>query len=580
MYIDTLKKIELSDQKINGVLLLINGTYDKVIANDKLQMMGFSPEDICPNRVSSSTHCPSTLPWNPFGSGILLEGWDFPIFVINDIETIKEIQNCFQNYNLPSKDQSGGSLCSLELKSHMYAAVDSKTCMRRTLLSYQNIRPIKFCDPLGDKNIHWTLKEFEPNVLNNSLAVIAVRLDATSMFQGLAPGALSTATSIVTLLATAKFISEILPYNISKNYSKNVMFILFNGEAYDYIGSSRVLYDMSKNEFPNDLIKLQMHHIDLYIELSQLHYDKEIVFHRLTKYNASDSIYNFMDDFENVLSSKGFKVLKSGNSAIPPASIHSFLKVNPQFPGLVLAGYRDQYKNLFYHSIMDDSDNINYSNAEISNTLANISESLGTYLYKFVTNTTYNGNAHVHSEYIKELLYCYTKSINCTEFQSLTSPISLADTPPNYYISVDLFTNPITSLTRLLLSSFGSLKIDNVFNEEDCNTYTSKQGFSSIWLRGKYNACYLTTSNYSEAVSPAFIISDYDLSSHEFSTWTESVWHEVQIRMFLKQSFQMQIVILVLGISIFLISFIIIHRVNSQSDSYFYYQESSSVTSC
>jgi len=45
------------------------------------------------------------------------------------------------------------------------------------------------------------------------------------------------------------------------------MFILFNGEAYDYIGSSRVVYDMLDGNFPNDLINLNQSHIGLYVEL-------------------------------------------------------------------------------------------------------------------------------------------------------------------------------------------------------------------------------------------------------------------------------------------------------------------------
>lgn len=71
---------------------------------------------------------------------------------------------------------------------------------------------------MGDKNVYWSLKELHPNTLNQSVAIVAARLDATSMFQGLTPGALSTATSIVTLMATAKLISEILPYTDAKNY--------------------------------------------------------------------------------------------------------------------------------------------------------------------------------------------------------------------------------------------------------------------------------------------------------------------------------------------------------------------------
>lgn len=64
------------------------------------------------------------------------------------------------------------------------------------------------------------------------------------------------------------------------------MFILFNGEAYDYIGSSRVVFDMLNGEFPNDLIKLNQSSIGLFVELSQIHYDKEIIFHRPMKYNV------------------------------------------------------------------------------------------------------------------------------------------------------------------------------------------------------------------------------------------------------------------------------------------------------
>lgn len=64
------------------------------------------------------------------------------------------------------------------------------------------------------------------------------------------------------------------------------MFILFNGEAYDYIGSSRVVYDMWNGDFPNDLIKLNQSRVGLFVELSQIHYDKEIIFHHPIKSNV------------------------------------------------------------------------------------------------------------------------------------------------------------------------------------------------------------------------------------------------------------------------------------------------------
>lgn len=73
---------------------------------------------------------------------------------------------------------------------------------------------------MGDKNVYWSLKEFQPNTLKQSIAIVAARLDATSMFHDLVPGALSTATSIVTLMTTANLISEILSYDNAKKYCK------------------------------------------------------------------------------------------------------------------------------------------------------------------------------------------------------------------------------------------------------------------------------------------------------------------------------------------------------------------------
>lgn len=68
----------------------MNGTEEEVINNDNLQNNGFSPEDTCPNRYSGVSSCPMK-PWNPYGTDILLKSWSFPIFVVYDQDTIKNI---------------------------------------------------------------------------------------------------------------------------------------------------------------------------------------------------------------------------------------------------------------------------------------------------------------------------------------------------------------------------------------------------------------------------------------------------------------------------------------------------------
>lgn len=64
------------------------------------------------------------------------------------------------------------------------------------------------------------------------------------------------------------------------------MFVLFNGEAYDYIGSSRLVYDMLEGDFPNNIIKFNKDHVGLFVELSQIHYEKELTFHNPNKHNV------------------------------------------------------------------------------------------------------------------------------------------------------------------------------------------------------------------------------------------------------------------------------------------------------
>lgn len=73
------------------------------------------------------------------------------------------------------------------------------------------------------------------------------------------------------------------------------MFILFNGEAYNYIGSSRVVYNILNGDFPNNIIKFSQDHVGLFVELSQIHYDKEVVFHRSIKYNVCIPTYKYFN---------------------------------------------------------------------------------------------------------------------------------------------------------------------------------------------------------------------------------------------------------------------------------------------
>lgn len=75
-------------------------------------------------------------------------------------------------------------------------------------------------------------------------------LKIKSFFLGLGPGAMDSLIPFATLLSTAHFLSKILPERVVSNNS-NVLFVLFNGESYDFIGSQRFVYDLNKGYFPS-----------------------------------------------------------------------------------------------------------------------------------------------------------------------------------------------------------------------------------------------------------------------------------------------------------------------------------------
>ena len=61
-----------------------------------------------------------------------------------------EMMKCYAKYNAHDREkQSERSLSAIEMKSFMYAALNSESCLRRSA-SALNFNPNVFCDPLVD----------------------------------------------------------------------------------------------------------------------------------------------------------------------------------------------------------------------------------------------------------------------------------------------------------------------------------------------------------------------------------------------------------------------------------------------
>lgn len=537
---------------IAGLLLIIPG--------DSLPEY-YSPDEVCPNSAMES--CGDDMV-NPYGNGFLFIDWPFPMFVVDDKETIDALGQCYEHFNIPLRDsQLSRPLCSLQMKSHMSAAVNTPTCLRRE--SEAGARLLKYCDPMGDRNVILPIGVFKEGLAPRSTIIIAARLDTASIFDGLSPGAITSATGIVTLLTTAKILSSLL-----KNYElddKQVMFMLFNGEAQDYIGSSRTVYDMKNGDFKESTsLNLTLENIMAFIELTQINDNTTVYLHK-----TNDGT---MRDFERKLiaasDTYSLHVLPSSLGRIPPSSLQIFTKADPLIPGVVISNYDKHYTNKYFNGMLDSIRTLNYSYGKndpnsLQSNIASISSSVASAVFNTLTGTTKPVSREEFIPLIDDLLVCYLHSRFCKLMREVSSgsEANVGNSLPwPLYVSVKPSLNPITTATGLLLAYLTS---DQIKVPEDKCVMDSKD-YSYYWINGPNNSgiCLNTTLKFTPAVSPAFLIPDYDWTSRMYSSWTESIWFDISMGMFLKPSRRQEWITFSVGLIVFFTSFILVYWLKSK----------------
>ena len=181
------------------------------------------------------------------------------------------------------------------------------------------------------------------------------------------------------LLAVASMLSEIDRTVPFKAGISNVMFAFLNGEAFDYIGSSNMVYRMANGTFPpsdetsteidesgakNDTDekedvnwpKISLDNLKLVLELGQLslnsNTDSPLFAHVHTKFTRDDLI----EALKNDANSHGVTINRATNinRGLPPASLQSILKKKENVPGILISNFDQQYSNNYFHGPYDN----------------------------------------------------------------------------------------------------------------------------------------------------------------------------------------------------------------------------------
>ncbi|XP_071346885.1 nicastrin [Trachinotus anak] len=568
---------------------------------------GFSPHTSCPNEntgVYSDTYDPAmanckVTVWNHLGNGLSYEEFDFPIFSLKDDNDTQAIRQCYLDHNHAVNGSTPQyPLCAMQLYSHMSAVTDTATCMRRNDINF-SISPEMVCDPLGDYNVWASTRPLNNTAKGHkmweSVVIAAARLDSRSFFSNVAPGAESGVSGFVTLLAAAHALRNATQ---EAQPNRTILYTFFQGEAFDYIGSSRMVYDMENSQFVVDLDNV---HSVLEIGQVGLRNDSKLWLHTDPVSRRNSSVNKEVEELIQNLNSAatGLNVTAEEpgfSQPLPPSSFQRFLRARP-IPGVVLEDHQSTYINRFYESMYDNGENLNITYppnltpeeqlefvTDTAKALTEVATMVARALYKQAGGADSQlSSINADPQIVTQMLYGFLVRSNNSWFQQLVSSDlmgHLTDRPLNFYVGVIQQSSEPTLLVQYLLANLTGSTInitqDNCQNQrEDEEDKESKHMYHYMWVQGaappnstqREGFCVRSTARLSKAVSPAFDLRQY--TSKDYSTWTESRWKFIKGRIFLVASHELEMLTLGVGIGVLLTSLLLTYIISSKADMLF-----------
>ncbi|CAN9503026.1 unnamed protein product [Ophioblennius macclurei] len=591
-------KLKEGSSRVSGVV---------IIAPSANPPEGFSPHHTCPNENSgvysesydpALAHCNVTQ-WNPLGTGLSYEEFDFPIFSLKEDNDTQVIRQCYQDHNRGANGTNPQyPLCAMQLFSHMSAVTDTATCMRRNDISF-SLSPEYVCDPLGDYNVWAASRPLNTTAKGHkmfeSVVIAAARLDSRSFFFDVAPGADSAATGFITLLAAAHALRNATE---AAQPNRTILYTFFQGETFDYIGSSRMVYEMMNNQSVVDL-----DNIHSVLEIGQVGFraDSKLWLHSdpVSRRNGSvnEEVTKFINNLKSAAVSTSVTVEEpSSSQPLPPSSFQRFLRARP-IPGVVIENHESSFSNKYYESMFDNAEHLNVSYPpnltpeeqfeqpiEMAEALAKAATMVARALYIQAGGSEAQlPNINADRQIVSQMLYGFLVRSNNSWFQQLVASdlaSHLVDRPTNFYVGVTQQSSEPTLLVQYLLANLTG-SVVNV-TQQDCQKQResetdeeSKHIYTYMWVQGarvanstdRESFCVRSTVHLSKALSPAFDLREY--TSQNYSTWTESRWKSIKGRIFLVANPDLEKLTLGVGIGVLLASLFLTYIVSSKADILF-----------
>lgn len=534
-------------QKIAGVLVEATGLENR--------SLGFSPDEKFP-LAEFAPYQTRNFEWNPRGSGIMWKRYNFPIFLLSN-ESTKVLQEMAtqneKNYKAHSSNVAEFDLVMQTTKSETR---DSTSCLKE-----------QSCLPLGGYSVWSALPPINAGEPPKSILLVMASMDTGSFFRDISFGADSSLSGLIALLAAVDALSHVSNLNELK---KQLVFGVFTGEAWGYLGSRRFLLELDLGS--DSLRGLNSAMIEQVFEIGSV---GKALNQGVTTFFAhsgqnTSSTNEILDALQKASESLGsdnvnFKKTDASNPGVPPSSLMSFLRKNSSISGVVLEDFDTSFVNKFYHSHLDNPSNINTSSIAAAAVL------VARALYVIASDTPLNlivlNSIKVNVSLVDELVGCLLTcdpGLSCDIVNHFISPSNVC---PNHYVGV--FVDSPSETQRPQFADDTSRFVWNFLadrtsapkkSSSPCKGECSSPSDVCVGAETESSRCVTSTTRYVPAYSTRlkFEANSWkilpanasDPSGLADPVWTESYWNTIGLMAYTVQSSTYDNLVLLAGISI------------------------------
>ncbi|ETO25807.1 hypothetical protein RFI_11329, partial [Reticulomyxa filosa] len=435
-------------------------------------------------------------------------------------------------------------------------------------------------------------------------------MDTTAMFhQNVCRGSDANQSGLVALLAALSALSGVK--EIIYKLSKQIMIGVFQGEAYDFVGSRKFVHDIthpfnctkwmtsysdgcwqpfvSSSDFTN----IEFNNIGTVIELQQIgikadskprqlfaHYERNVS--STTNLTTQALIANISRIAAQVAneSNQQFVVSPANDPSLPgtpPSSFWSFLQANTNITGVVLTDFQTNYSNQWFHSVFDsiyqiDADQVCMTATLFARTLLTAADTDG-----LLNDSFLQKNVNADCILVETLINCLMEDMTCNLVASIAP--SATDPTPSHYTSVYQIVEDqsIIGTPQFVFRYLANLtRIGGLHGS--CSEQNDCFGQHQV-CAGTYDGSFCVNSStyYHAAVDPQLTF-NYDsqlfevpnISNFTGLLWTESTWpSKIGTRFYVKESDDAVTTMIVCGSVAFVLSLAVTWKLQSYCQTRF-----------